>query len=131
MELVILTCHLSTAELDKYSHRDGAEDVKNPFLSNLLKCLVNLTTLISVMHDIVHMYDLFTALYSSPSWPLHVPLMIVLSLLSQEPIPTVEAFLPILLESWDGEDYQHEVLSLLSHLSLQPFEGKKKKKTLI
>lgn len=42
---------------------------------------------------------------------------------SQEPIPTVEHFLSLLLETWNGEDYQSEVLSLLTHLSLQPFEG--------
>lgn len=41
----------------------------------------------------------------------------------QEPIPTVESFLSILLEVWNGSDYQHEVLQLLTHLSLQPFEG--------
>lgn len=38
-----------------------------------------------------------------------------------EPIPTVESFLMVLLEEWSGEDYQSEVLGLLSHLSLQPF----------
>lgn len=39
-----------------------------------------------------------------------------------EPVPTVESFLEILLEVWDGEDYQTEIFQLLSHLSLQPFE---------
>ena len=48
----------------------------------------------------------------------------VMLILPQEPIPTVEHFLSILLKTWNGEDYQHEVLALLSHLSLQPFEGK-------
>ena len=42
---------------------------------------------------------------------------------TQEPVPTVESFLEILLEVWDGEDYQTEIFQLLSHLSLQPFEG--------
>ena len=41
----------------------------------------------------------------------------------QEPIPTVESFLHILLEEWNGDDYRNEILDLLSHLSLQPFDG--------
>ena len=41
----------------------------------------------------------------------------------QEPIPTVESFLSILLEVWNGSDYQHEIFQLLTHLSFQPFEG--------
>ena len=43
----------------------------------------------------------------------------------KEPIPTVESFLHILLEEWNGDDYRNEILDLLSHLSLQPFDGKK------
>lgn len=42
---------------------------------------------------------------------------------AQEPIPTVESFLHILLEEWNGDDYRNEILDLLSHLSLQPFDG--------
>lgn len=83
----------------------GAPDVKNSFFPKLLKCLANLTTFLSVSH-------------SPPPNQLSSH-----ACLSQEPIPTVEGFLPILLESWDGEDYQADVLALLSHLSLQPFEG--------
>jgi centromere protein I len=39
-----------------------------------------------------------------------------------EPIPTVESFLHILLEEWNGDDYRNEIMDLLSHLSLQPFD---------
>lgn len=42
---------------------------------------------------------------------------------SQEPIPTVESFLHILLEDWNGDDYRSEILQLMTHLSLQPFES--------
>ena len=44
-------------------------------------------------------------------------------ILLQEPIPTVESFLHILLEEWNGDDYRREILNLLSHLTLQPFDG--------
>ena len=43
--------------------------------------------------------------------------------LSQEPIPTVEDFLEVFMENWNGTDYQEEILQLLGHLSLVPFEG--------
>ena len=42
---------------------------------------------------------------------------------SQEPIPTVESFLHILLEEWNGDDYRREIMDLLSHLSLQSFDS--------
>lgn len=38
-----------------------------------------------------------------------------------EPIPTVETFLLILLECWNGEEYATEVFHLLSYCSLQHF----------
>ena len=41
-----------------------------------------------------------------------------------EPIPVVESFLSILLEVWNGSDYQGEVLGLMEHLSFQSFSGK-------
>lgn len=44
----------------------------------------------------------------------------------QEPIPTVESFLHILLEEWNGDDYRHEILNLLTHISLQPFDSQSK-----
>ena len=40
----------------------------------------------------------------------------------QEPLPTVERFLELFLECWNGEDYREQVLKLLSYTSLQPFE---------
>lgn len=41
----------------------------------------------------------------------------------QEPLPTVELFLLILLECWNGEDYKTQVFKLLSYTSLQHFDG--------
>ena len=41
-----------------------------------------------------------------------------------EPIPVVESFLSILLEVWNGSDYQGEVLGLMEHLSFQSFSGR-------
>ncbi len=40
----------------------------------------------------------------------------------QEPLPTVETFLELFLECWNGEDYRDQVLKLLSFTTLQPFE---------
>ena len=35
----------------------------------------------------------------------------------------MESFLHILLEEWNGDDYRNEIMDLLSHISLQPFDG--------
>ncbi len=35
----------------------------------------------------------------------------------------VEGFLLVMLERWNGLDYKKEIFRLLSHLSLQPFQG--------
>ena len=86
-------------ELDEYS--PGCE---SPQLKHLLQRLQDLTDFLLV-HIGKHSLE---ATYAPPP---------------QEPIPTVESFLMVLLEEWSGEDYQSEVLGLLSHLSLQPFGG--------
>ena len=43
--------------------------------------------------------------------------------LVQEPIPVLEQFLELVLEHWSGNEYREEVLQLVSHLSLQPFDS--------
>lgn len=40
-----------------------------------------------------------------------------------EPVPTVEVFLGIFLECWNGEDYSEHIFRLLSYSSLQHFES--------
>jgi hypothetical protein len=99
--LICVSIHPLSSELDSYT--PGAPET--PFLSNLLKCLYNLTSFLLVSR--------------TPSPPCPAP-----TNFSQEPIPTVEHFLSLLLETWNGDDYQSEVLALLTHISLQPFEGK-------
>ena len=88
-------------ELDEYS--PGCE---SPQLKHLLQRLQDLTDFL-----LVHHWQTQFGSYVCPPTP------------TQEPIPTVESFLMVLLEEWSGGDYQSEVLGLLSHLSLQPFGG--------
>ena len=46
----------------------------------------------------------------------------------QEPIPVLEQFLELVLEHWSGDEYREEVLQLVSHLSLQPFDSEDRDK---
>ena len=100
-------------DLDEYVPGDP----ERPHLLHRLQCTAKLTEFLLVRRSPVQENNVCCIF-----WWLKFHYYWSDSPLLQEPLPTMETFLQILLECWNGEDYQDQIFKLLSFTTLQPFE---------